>query len=77
MQSKINICMANSIDPDETAHDEPSHLDLYCLRRYLYWSAGMNFNFMCGALNNIVGNCKRILLVLGCYVLSIMQLLKC
>ena len=23
--------MANSIDPDETAHYEPSHLDLHCL----------------------------------------------
>ena len=22
---------ANSIDPDETAHNEPSHLDLRCL----------------------------------------------
>ena len=24
--------MANSIDPDETAHFEPSHLDLLCLQ---------------------------------------------
>ena len=24
-----------------TAHYEPSHLDLYCLHRYLFWSAGM------------------------------------
>ena len=22
---------ANSVDPDETAHNEPSHLDLRCL----------------------------------------------
>ena len=33
--------MANSVDPDEMAHYEPSHLDLHCLQRYLCWSAGM------------------------------------
>ena len=26
----------NSVDPDETAHYEPSHLDLHCLHRYLF-----------------------------------------
>ena len=31
--------MANSVDPDETAHDEPSHPDLHCLHRF--WSAGL------------------------------------
>ena len=31
--------MANSIDPDETAHNEPSHQDLHCLQN-MYWSAG-------------------------------------
>ena len=25
--------MSNSIDPDETAHNEPSHLDLRCLQK--------------------------------------------
>ena len=30
--------MTNSVDPDE-----PSHLVLHCLRRYLCWSAGMNW----------------------------------
>ena len=39
--------MANSVDPDETAHYEPSDLELHCLQRYLYWSAGMKrFNPM-------------------------------
>ena len=33
--------MTNSVDPGETAHDEPFHLDLHCLQRYLFWSAGM------------------------------------
>ena len=28
--------MATSDDPDETACDEPSHLDLHCLQNYLY-----------------------------------------
>ena len=30
LQTITNTC-ANSVDPDETAHKEPSHLDLYCL----------------------------------------------
>ena len=33
--------MANSVDPDEMAHYEPSHLDLHCLQRQLIWSAGL------------------------------------
>ena len=33
-QSKIKNRMANSVYPDETAHYEPSHLDLHCLHRY-------------------------------------------
>ena len=31
--------MANSVDPDETARYEPSHLELHCLHRYMFWSA--------------------------------------
>ena len=34
--------MANIVDPDETAHYEPSHLDLHCLHRYWFWFAGLN-----------------------------------
>ena len=30
--------MANSVDP------EPSHLDLHCLLKYLFWSAGLKQN---------------------------------
>ena len=37
-QSKIKNRMANSEDPDEMAHNEPSHQDLHCLQRYLIWS---------------------------------------
>ena len=33
--------MANSVYPDETALHEPSHLDLLCLYRYLFLSAGL------------------------------------
>ena len=29
--------MANSVDPDEMAHDEPSLLDLHCLKKYQSW----------------------------------------
>ena len=32
---------ANSVDPDETAHYEPSHLDLHCLHRYQDLSTGL------------------------------------
>ena len=28
--------MANSVDPDEAAHYEPPHLDLYCLQVQLF-----------------------------------------
>ena len=31
----------NGVDPDETARHEPSHLDLHCLHRCLFWSAGL------------------------------------
>ena len=34
--------MANSVEPDETARDEPSHLDLHFLHRCLFLSAGLN-----------------------------------
>ena len=33
--------MTNSVYPDETARHEPSHLDLHCLRRNMFWSAGI------------------------------------
>ena len=33
--------MTNNVDPDETAHDEPSHQDLHCLQKCLSWSTGL------------------------------------
>ena len=33
-QSKIQNRMANSVDPDEMALNDPSHQDLHCLHRY-------------------------------------------
>ena len=30
---KLKYLMSNSVDPDETAHDEPSYLDLCCLQK--------------------------------------------
>ena len=41
--------MANSVDPDETARYEPSHLDLHCLQKYQDWFEGLkglNLSFM-------------------------------
>ena len=32
--------MSNSVDPDETAHDEPSHLDLCCLQKPIFIACG-------------------------------------
>ena len=32
--------MSNSIDPDETAHCEPSHLDLCCLQKLINMAYG-------------------------------------
>ena len=33
--------MANSIDPDYTARNEPSYLNLKCLHGYLFWFVGL------------------------------------
>ena len=43
MSVKNQNRIANCVDPDETAHAEPSHQDLYCLHRYLVWSAGLKW----------------------------------
>ena len=32
----INQKLIGSVDPDETAHQEPSHLDLHFLQMYLF-----------------------------------------
>ena len=33
--------MPNCVDLEETTCYEPSHLDMQCLHKYLFWSAGM------------------------------------
>ena len=38
--------MANCVDPDEMAHHEPYHLDLHCLQKYQFWSAGLKGLFI-------------------------------
>ena len=40
-ESKNENRMANRVDPDEMAHNKPSHLDLHCLQKYQLWSAGL------------------------------------
>ena len=42
--------MANSLDPDKMAHDEPSHRDVHCLHRYWFLSAALKGLSM--AMNN-------------------------
>ena len=34
--------MANSVNPDETAHNEPYHQEIHCLLKNICWSAGLN-----------------------------------
>ena len=47
--------IANSVDPDETAHDEPSHQALHRLHIYLFWSLGLKrwreLIFVCNICN--------------------------
>ena len=39
--------MRNSVDPDETAHYEPSHLDLRCLQKPIVIAYGINERAKC------------------------------
>ena len=47
--------MTNSVDPDETAHYEPSHLDLHCLHSYLFWSKGIKGLILYTVFTLIIG----------------------
>ena len=40
LYEKLKDSMSNSIDPDEMAHNEPSHLDLHCLQKPIIISCG-------------------------------------
>ena len=40
-QPKSGNRIANSVDPDETAHNEPFHLEQHCLHKFLFCSAGL------------------------------------
>ena len=40
LETKI-ITLANSVDPDETAHNNPSHQDLHCLPLLLLFFANI------------------------------------
>ena len=55
-----NNKMPNSVDPDETAPYEPSHQDLHCLQRYLYWSIGLKGLIMGGIIRNAPVDSKLI-----------------
>ena len=46
---KTNDRMANSVDPDEMAHSEPSHLDLHCL--FCLFSSGKEAYMILTSLN--------------------------
>ena len=40
LYAKLKNWMSNSVDPDETAHYEPSHLDLCCLQMPIFFACG-------------------------------------
>ena len=45
--------MANNVKPDGMAHVEPSYLNLHCLQRYWFWSAGVKgLNYINGHQTN-------------------------
>ena len=46
--------LANSVDPDEMAHDEPSHLDLHCLPFYSVCAYFVNPHKSLGTHNRII-----------------------
>ena len=46
--------MANSVDPDETACHEPSHLYLYCLQMHLYKFAGIKRLTVPEQIDNVI-----------------------
>ena len=52
--SQIINRMADSVDPDETAHNEPSHQDLHCFQWCLCWYVVMKgFNQISNSLDRI------------------------
>ena len=48
--------MSNSVDPAETAHDEPSHLDLCCLQKPIMITCGSE------RVKAVACGCLRVLL---------------
>ena len=66
MQTGTSVSKSKSkwqtVDPDEMAHYEPSHLDLHCLQRYRVRSAGLkglNMDMAHNALLSIVPDKRR------------------
>ena len=66
MQNMVSIKnrMVNSVDPDEMTCFKPPQMDLHCLDRYMFWSAGLKerkwfiykinciFFFFCSSLSH-------------------------
>ena len=48
--------MSNSVDPDEMAHYEPSHLDLRCLQKPIVITYGSERVHVCYSYNHKVLN---------------------
>ena len=63
--------MSNSMDPDETVHYEPSHLDLCCLLKHIiisYGSKGVNqiWSYMLVKCHKMMMHCFESLLGRQC-----------
>ena len=48
--------MANCVDTDETARYKPSHVDLHCLQRCLFWSIRKQHNHNNDNQSSIIAN---------------------
>ena len=72
----FNHRMVNSADPDETGRSEPFHLDLRCLQRYMYLSAGikeLRKRFVCRdkRVKEMMNCCRRCCKYLKCSTINV------
>ena len=71
--------MSNSVDPDETAHTEPSHLDLCCLQKSIIIACGskrINYHKDTSATRIMVSNVAFVLSLFAPHVFVFARLYK-
>ena len=60
IHKELKCWMSKSVDPDETAHYEPSHLDLRCLQKLIYFACGSEKKVKYQATKNIWSSQKLV-----------------